>query len=173
MNTKKLTLASILLAIGLVLHYAIPGTLGAMKPDAMLAMIFIAIFICDDYKSTLAISVVAGIITALTTSFPGGQIPNIIDKLVTCQVVFLLVKATNKLNHQVKMIIISIIGTLVSGSVFLYSAMLIVGLPAGSSFTALFIFTVLPATLVNTVLALIVYNILFTSNKRISYIIKK
>jgi predicted membrane protein len=171
MKTRKLTLASILLAIGLVLHYIIPGTLGAMRPDALLSMMFVAILACDDYKSTLAISAVAGLLTALTTSFPAGQIPNIIDKLVTGQIIFLLVRATKAIHHQAKMIIIAIIGTLVSGSVFLYSAMVIVGLPAGTNFTALFTGIVLPATIVNTILAILVYNVLFASTKRISYTI--
>lgn len=173
MNTRKLTLASILLAIGLILHQVIPGTLAAMKPDALLAMMFIAILICDDYKSTIAISAVAGVLTALTTSFPGGQIPNLIDKLITGQLIFLLVKATKHLHHQAKMIIISTIGTLVSGVVFLYSAMLLVGLPGGANFTKLFTAIVLPATVVNTILAILVYNILFASTKRISYSINK
>ena len=145
----------------------------AMRPDALLSMMFVAILACDDYKSTLAISAVAGLLTALTTSFPAGQIPNIIDKLVTGQIIFLLVRATKAIHHQAKMIIIAIIGTLVSGSVFLYSAMVIVGLPAGTNFTALFTGIVLPATIVNTILAILVYNVLFASTKRISYTINK
>lgn len=173
MNTKKLTLASILLAIGLVLHQVIPGTLGAMKPDALLSMMLLAILICDDYKSALAISVVAGILTALTTTFPSGQIPNMIDKLVTGHVAFLLVKATKNIHHEAKMIILAILVTLVSGTVFLYSAMVTVGLPTGTSFTALFISTVLPATVVYTILAMIVYNIIFLSNKKIFHPIDK
>lgn len=173
MNTKKLTLASLLLAIGLILHQIIPGTLAAMKPDALLSMMFIAILVCDDYKSTLAISAVAGILTALTTTFPAGQIPNIIDKLITGQVIFLLVKVTKHIHYEVKMIIIATLGILISGVVFLYSAILTVGLPADTSFTSLFTTIVLPATIVNTVLSIIVYNVLFLSTKRISYNIKK
>lgn len=168
MNTRKLTLSAVLLAIGVVLHYVVPGIIGGMKPDELLSMMFIAILVCDDYKSTLAIGFAAGILTAFTTTFPGGQIPNVIDKLVTCQIIFLLSRLTKKLYHQVRMFIVAIIGTLVSGTVFLLSAQLIVGLPAGLSFAGLFISVVLPAVAFNTVLVILVYNLVETSLKRTS-----
>jgi hypothetical protein len=169
MNTRKLTISSILLAIGLALHYMIPGTLGAMKPDTLLSMMFIAILICDDYKSTVAIGAAAGILTALTTAFPGGQAPNVIDKIVTAQLVFLLVRATKRFYHQARMFVLAIIGTLISGSIFLSSAIVLVGLPAGTNFLGLFTVVVLPAAAVNTVLCIMVYNILHATTRRTSY----
>ncbi|MDP4090082.1 MAG: tryptophan transporter [Bacillota bacterium] len=168
MNTRKLTLSAILMAIGVILHYIVPGIGDGMKPDAFLSMMFIAILICDDYKSTLAIGFTAGILTALTTTFPGGQIPNIIDKLITCQIVFAIATITKKLYQQVRIFIISIIGTLVSGTVFLLSAQLIVGLPKGLPFSFFFETVVLPTVVLNTVLVVLVYNIVNTSLKRTS-----
>lgn len=167
MNTRKLTISSLLLAIGLALHYIIPGILGSMKPDTLLSMMFIAILICDDYKSTLAIGLAAGILTAVTTTFPGGQLPNVIDKLITAHVVFLLMKLLKKVQPTIKMGTIAIIGTLTSGTVFLTSALLIVGLPA--PFTALFLAVVLPAVVANTVLAFIVYGVVNVTMKSTSY----
>lgn len=169
MNTRKLTLSSILLAIGLALHYMIPGTLGAMKPDTLLSMMFIAILICDDYKSTIAIGGAAGILTALTTTFPGGQIPNVIDKFITAQLVFLLVRGTKGFYHQVRMFTLAIVGTLISGTVFLTSAIVLVGLPPATNFQSLFIAVVLPAVAVNTALSILVYNILQSSTRRTSF----
>lgn len=167
MNTRKLTLSSILLAIGFVLHYIMPGIMGAMKPDASLAMMFVAIIICNDYKSTVAIGIVSGILAAITSSFPGGQIPNIIDKFITAHVIFLLIILLKKVNPAIKMIIISILGTLVSGTIFLTAALLIVGLPM--PFKVLFLTVVLPAVVANTVLATVVFEVVTKVTKSASF----
>lgn len=173
MNTRKLTLSSILLAIGFVLHYIIPGTLGAMKPDASLAMMFVAIIICDDYKSTVAIGMASGILAGLTSSFPGGQVPNLIDKFITAHIVFLLIMLLKKIkiSDNIKIIGIAIIGTLVSGTVFLSSALLIVGLPA--PFKLLFVTVVLPAVVANTVLATVVFGVANKTIKSTSFATSK
>lgn len=171
MNTRKLTISSLLLAVGLALHYIIPGVLGSMKPDTLLAMMFIAILICDDYKSTLAIGLAAGVLTAVTTTFPGGQLPNMIDKFVTAHVVFMLIRIFKNFNPTVKMFIVAIIGTLVSGTVFLTSALLIVGLPA--PFVVLFLGVVLPALIANTILSIFIYGIVNLAIKSTSYNITK
>ena len=98
-----------------------------------------------------------GIITALTTTFPGGQLPNIIDKLVTCMVVFAMVKIAEKIKlNKIAVGIIAFVGTVVSGSVFLYSALLIVGLPA--PFSALFIGIVLPTAVTNIFVTVAVFG---------------
>ena len=168
MNLRKLILSSLLLAIGLVLHQIVPPFLFGMKPDFLLSMMFIAIALNDDYKLTLLIGLAAGILTAATTTFPGGQIPNIIDKLITCNLVFLILKVIkDKVNNQIKMLIISVIGTLVSGTVFLGSALVIVGLPG--PFFALMLAVVLPATLFNLTACMILYNSANVAMKKVSY----
>lgn len=169
MNLKKMILASLLLAIGVVLHYTVPGLpLGNMKPDPLLAMMFVAILLCDDYKMTLMIGIASGFLTALTTTFPGGQIPNIIDKLITSHVVYLLlILIKDRLNLQFKMVLVSILGTLLSGSVFLGSALVLFGLPA--PFNILFISVVLPATVTNTILVILVCNAVAAALKRTSF----
>lgn len=167
MNLKKMIICSLLLAIGLLLHQIAPPLLFGMKPDFLLAMMFIALVIAKDYKTTLVVGIVSGILTAATTTFPGGQLPNLIDKIVTANILFLLIRATeNKMNGQVKMIIISIIGTFISGFIFLGSALLLVSLPA--PFTALVLTVVLPACLINTVATVILYNAINVALKRSS-----
>lgn len=164
MNLRKLITASLLLAIGMILHQMTPPLVMGMKPDFSLAMMFIAIALCDDYKLTIVIGIAAGILAAATTTFPGGQLPNIIDKLITSQMAFLMFKIVkNKLNNQISMITVSIIGTLISGSVFLSSALFIVGLPA--PFEVLFLTVVIPATAINTVASAVLYNIVNLSLK--------
>lgn len=168
MNLRKLVLSSLLLAIGLILHQIVPAIFMGMKPDFLLSMMFIAIFLGDDYKLALIVGAAAGIFTALTTTFPGGQVANIVDKLVTCNVVFILYRLTkNKLNSQIQMAIIALLGTLVSGLVFLGTALLFFGLP--SPFSVLTLTVVVPAAIINTAASLILYNAVFLALRRISY----
>lgn len=166
MKLKKLTICSLLLAIGLILHQIAPPIFLGMKPDFSLVMMFIALMVvANDYKTSLVVGIASGLLTAATTTFPAGQLPNIIDKLVTFHILFLIIKFTEtKLNSQVRIAIISIIGTLISGSVFLGSALLLFSLPA--PFTALFAGVVLPSTLANTVAGVILYNAVFIALKR-------
>jgi hypothetical protein len=152
MNLRKLILVSLFLAIGFLLHQIIPGLpFGNMKPDPFLAMMFISILLCDDYKMTLVIGLASGILTAMTTTFPGGQIPNVIDKVITSQIVFLMVRLfKNRLKDNIKMSIISIVGTFISGTVFLASAFALFGLPA--PFGVLILGVVIPAAVSNTIM---------------------
>lgn len=164
MNLRKNVITALLIAFGYVLHQVIPGTIGSMKLDIMLSMIFVTLFISSDFKSVILTALLGGAITAMTTTFPGGQVPNIIDKLVTCIAVYLLIKAMSKIrNKQIVFGIIAFVGTIVSGSVFLYSALLLGGLPA--PFLVLFFSIVLPAAMANIFVTLIAYNAVRTAVK--------
>lgn len=166
-NIKKMVLNSILLAIGLLLHQITP-TLGLpMQPDFALAMLFIVIILNKgEYKVTLVSGIIIGLFTAITTKFPGGQLPNIIDKFITIHVVYLLILALNKIKiinsrdekigSLIKVLIIFPIGTLVSGLSFLISANFIVGLPA--SFMNLFLVVVVPAVVMNMIIGVILFK---------------
>lgn len=164
-NFMKAIINSLFIAIGLILHQIAPPLLFGMKPDLSLTMMFIVLLINDDYKTTLLSGIVCGILTALTTTFPFGQIPNLIDKIVTAHLIYLmLLPLRNKINNQINTVVVSLIGTLISGTVFLGSASLLAGLPG--SFSALFMTAVLPATLVNAIVAVILYNALSLAIKR-------
>jgi hypothetical protein len=157
MNLRKNIMIALLLAIGYIMHQIIPGTIGNMKFDLMLSFIFVALFISRDFKSTILTALLGGFITALTTTFPGGQIANIVDKLVTCIAVYLMLKVSDKLKFkQAAKGIVAFVGTLISGSTFLYTAMVLVGLPA--PFPVLFAGIVLPTAVTNVFVTLIVYN---------------
>ena len=176
LNTKKMVINALLLAIGAILHQITPALGLPMQPDFALAMLFIIMIINNnDYKITLISAIITGIFTALTTKFPGGQLPNIIDKLVTANIMFLVItlinkmcdfiKITNKLQSNILVLLTFPIGTLVSGVIFLISAQLIVGLPA--NFSMLFITIVIPAVLINTIGGFILYHVISLSLKRI------
>ncbi|MCY6371933.1 tryptophan transporter [Clostridium ganghwense] len=164
MNLKRTIINSLLIAVGFILHQITPPLLLGMKPDFSLAMLFIIILLNDDYKTALTTGIVCGILSAVTTGFPGGQIPNVIDKFITANCIYFLTKIlSKKLTSQIKIIILTVTGTLISGLVFLISASVLVGLP-GSLFT-LYVGIVLPATLINTFAAAIIFNAIKVSFK--------
>lgn len=156
-NVKKMILNSILISIGALLHQITPALGLPMQPDFAIAMMFVIILINSDYKTILVSSIIIGVLTALTTKFPGGQLPNIIDKLITANVIYFIFKMLgNKINHNIKMTIALSFGTIVSGFVFLGSASILGGLPG--SFITLVSIVVLPASIMNVILGMMLYK---------------
>ena len=159
-NTKQLVTNSLLLAVGFLLHYVTPAIGLPMQIDfSLITMILIIAFNRNSFSTCLAAGIATGIFSGITTKFPMGMIPNILDKITTAIVVYLLIKLLDKtaLSSKIKAIVVNSIGTLVSGIVFLASALLLVGLPA--PFLVLFTTVVVPATVVNTVIGFLVSNI--------------
>lgn len=158
MNTKNLVLMSLLVGVGAVLYIIIPGFNGGMKPDFMLTMMFIGILLFPEIKNVFLLGLSTGIISGLFSTFPGGFVPNIIDKLITALVFFGLVILLKRLaNKLATAIVLTCIGTLVSGTVFLSTAIFIFN--AGAVFTELFVIVVLPAVLINGIAFFIIYPI--------------
>ncbi|MCM3662907.1 tryptophan transporter [Mesobacillus subterraneus] len=165
MNTKNLVALSLLVGMGAVLHAVVPGFFLGMKPDMMLVMMFLGIILFPDKKSVFLVGAVTGLISGLTTTFPGGLVPNIIDKPVTAFVFFGILLALKKFNFSIYTAAgLTALGTIVSGIVFLGSAYFIVGLPG--PFTALFAAVVLPAAAFNTVFMAILYPVAANIFKR-------
>jgi hypothetical protein len=157
MRVKDLTQSALLVGIGFILHAIFPPIVMGMKPDFSLAMMFIVLIIKKDFKLGFLVAIATGIFTALTTGFPGGQIPNIVDKLLTWLIVSALIYLLGERisNKKFFVSLITVIGTLISGGVFLGSAALIVGLPG--PFSILYSTVVIPAAVINTITALIIY----------------
>lgn len=156
-DVRKLVTIALLLAIGMVLYQITPGVVMGMRPNFLLAMMFIAIILADDYKLTILIGLVSGIYCAIISTFPGGQVGNIVDKLITCQVVFLMFKAMkDRVPKQIMVAIIGLVCTAVSGTVFLLTASVVAGLP--KSFTTLLLAVVLPAVVANAIISVVLYN---------------
>ena len=160
MKTKQLVTNALLLAIGFLLHYVTP-TLGIpMQIDfSLITMILVINLNKNNLGSCIASGVVTGIFSGITSKFPLGLIPNIIDKIVTTIFVYLLIRLLDKtaLNSKIKTIVVNAVGTLLSGMVFLASALLITGLPA--PFFVLFTTVVIPAIAVNTIVGFLVNSI--------------
>lgn len=122
-KTRNLTVSAIFMALGLVLHLMVPGVFFGVKPDFLLSMMFISLMIVGDVKEALLLGVAGGIMSALTTGFPGGQIPNFVEKIITSLVVFYVIKAMDKNFSIPRIILIFALGTCVSGTLFLSIAL--------------------------------------------------
>lgn len=179
MNTRKLVLNAVLLGIGLVLHQIEPAIFG-VKPDMTLIMLFtIMIINKDDYKACLICGIIAGIFAGMTSSFPGGQVPNVIDKFITTNISFLIMMAIYKLPFMKKLAeknqdlivsnILMSLGTAISGFIFLTSAQILVGLPGNMNLSILFAAVVLPAIGINLIVGVIVFKVIHITMKRVSF----
>ena len=72
----------------------------------------------------------------------------------------------NKLNNNIKVPITAAVGTIISGTVFLGTALLVIGsLPV--AFPVLFITIVLPAAAINTFTTYICYNVVFSARNAV------
>lgn len=154
----KLVLVALFLAIGTILDAVVPSF--PMKPDLLLSMMFLAVFLFADRRNFLIIGLAAGLLSGLTSTMPGGFFPNIIDKLITTTVIFAIFSVLRLVIPKLfNAIVLTAIGTVLSGTVFLGSLSLIASLPPKTSFIGLFLAVVLPAAAINAVLMAIIYPI--------------
>lgn len=158
MKLKEMVVTALFLAVGFVLHQVTVGILAGMKPDFNITMLFVAFLILRNARLTFPAGLAAGIIAALTTTMPGGQLPNIIDKIITAAVAMGLIKLlAGRVNDYLLAGIVGLVGTVTSGLVFLTSAALIIGLPA--PFIALFLAVVVPTAAINLFLTPFLYGL--------------
>ncbi|MCK4257562.1 MAG: tryptophan transporter [Halanaerobiales bacterium] len=157
MNLKDFVQASVMVGLGFVLHTVCPPILFGMKPDFTLVMLFLVVLNKRDFKLVLLTSLGVGIITALTTGFPGGQIPNLIDKLISGLAMYFLVSRV-KIIKKIIVVLVGIIGSLLSASIFLLTASILVGLP--TSGLTLFIGVAIPGTLMNVIVLVILQELM-------------
>ncbi|MCZ0703308.1 hypothetical protein J2T56_002908 [Natronobacillus azotifigens] len=159
MKTNVLVLLALFVGIGAILHTIVPPILLGVKPDMMLSMMFLGILFFPKAKYVLILGLATGVISALTTSAPGGQISNMVEKPITAFIFFaLLLIVPKNINTKWSAPVLVAIGTIVSGSVFLYMALNVVGLLPGS-FLPMFVGVVLPAALLNVIFILVIYPI--------------
>jgi len=165
-NTKVLVILSLFVGIGAVLHAIVPPILFGVKPDMLLSMMFLGIILFPKAKYVLLLSLATGVISALTTAAPGGQIANIIDKPVTAMIILaILLLVNNKIRNTISAPVLTAVGTMISGSIFLGVVSVLAGLPEGG-FISLFVTVVLPAAVVNTIIMIILYPIVQGIMKR-------
>jgi len=158
MKLRKNILTTLLLAIGFILHQITPGILGGMKFDFLLIFMIVSLLLNPKFENVMFTGLLAGLLSAMTTSFPGGQLPNIIDKMVACLILFVIIKFFYQFkNNSIVVGVIGGIGTFISGTVFLGSARLMVGLPVPMN--VLMRAVVLPTTLINGIGIVFIYGL--------------
>ena len=165
-TTKQLVTNALLLAVGFILHYVTPAIGLPMQIDISLITLILVINLSKNHFGTcMASGIATGIFSGMTTKFPLGFVPNLIDKIVTTVVAYLLIRLLDKttLSSKIKSIAVNAVGTLVSGVVFLGSALILVGLP--TSFGLLFATVVIPAVVINTIVGCLLNKVCM--NRRI------
>ncbi|WP_348029296.1 tryptophan transporter [Aciduricibacillus chroicocephali] len=165
LNIRVLVMLALLIGIGTVLHAVMPPIFG-VKPDMLLAMMFLGIIMFPRPQYVLLIALLAGAMSALTTQVPGGQIANMIDKPITAFAFLGLYLIIRKMvRGPIAAPVLTAVGTMISGSIFVSVVVFILAsIPVG--FTALFVGVVLPATLVNTVVMIVLYPVVQSIMKR-------
>ncbi|MCE5222265.1 MAG: tryptophan transporter [Clostridium sp.] len=160
-NTRKMAANAILIAIGAILHQIVPPLpFIGIECDFSLAMLFIIIVFNKEYKTALACGIIIGVFAGLTSKMPGGLVANIIDKFITCNVMYLiLIPLRNSINRIKQIGLLLPIGTLVSGATFIIALMKTAGLPEGLSFKIMFISAVIPTMVLNTIIGLVIFKI--------------
>lgn len=159
---------ALLVGVGATLYVIIPGINGGMKPDFMLTMMFIGILLFPTFKETFLLALSTGVLSGLFSTFPGGFVPNIIDKAVTGFLFLIIVLALRQLVQKLAVTISLVaIGTIVSGSTFLAMALLLTDVPI--KFSVLFLTVVLPAVVLNTIAFVIIFPIVSKLLKRSSF----
>lgn len=160
MNTKRMVTNAILIAIGVLLRIITPLLGVPMQPDFSLIILFIILVFNKDYKTVITCGLIVGIFAALTSKTPGGQLPNVIDKFITSNVMYLiLIPLRKKVSMTKQMMLLLPVGTVFSGTTFLIFIALLAGLPGGQSFITLFLAVVVPAIVLNTIIGLIFYKV--------------
>lgn len=116
---------AILLALGLVLNIAVQAfSIAGMKIDFIVIMLAISILESESINDALLSGFAFGILCALTTTFPNGQIANIVDKIIISVVLFYFKQIFKKyMSNKYMMIIYASLATLLSGIIFLYIAL--------------------------------------------------
>lgn len=164
---KKNILISLLLAIGLIFSQITPPFLGGMRFDFLLSFMFICLIITRDIKSAILTGLLSGLLSAFATTFPGGQLPNILEKIVVSIYIFGLLKLFKGQVSRSRLIFLSLSGTFLSGFLFLTFASILVGLPA--SLTSLVIGVVVPATIINGVGTVFLFEIIKKAMKQANF----
>lgn len=166
MNTRVLVILSLLVGIGAALHAVAPPIFG-MTPDMLLAMMFLGILLFPRIQYVILLSAVTAFIAALTTTFPMGEIASLIEKPLAAFAFFGLYLLIRKVvDVKISAPLLTAIGTLISGVIFLSVGLFILKAEVPAGFFALLSTVVLPTTLINTIIMAIIYPIVQTILKR-------
>lgn len=158
-HTQAVAIPAILIAIGAVLRMFSPNILG-ITPNFIIAMYCLAIILLrPDFKSTVGIGLVAGAVSMLFSKSP-VPVLNLITEPAGAVVCLLMVSILPNIhfkNYSFIPVFATLIGTLVSGGIYvLLNFILVLHLPF-TAMQAAFIGVVIPVALINALIAQILY----------------
>ena len=121
-----------------------------------------------DFKKSIVVGLAAGFLSAMVSTLPGGQIPNVIDKLFTAIIIYGVINILNKEINTIKMVAIQIIGTFISGTIFLTSASLVAGFDPNAIIPAMMT-VVATAAIGNVMIGIVVYKAFVVAQRSLQY----
>ena len=133
-----------------------------MQCDFSLAILFSLLILVTkkDYKLSLAVGMCFGIASALTTKMQMVNISILVYIFFTTNLIFLFISfASNKIKDDTLLLIVSFIGTFISGSVFILSAITF-GAFTIDMYIPLLATVVVPAMIVNTIVGFFIFKIM-------------
>lgn len=152
--TRRISRMAILLALGLVLNIAVQTfSIVGMKIDFIVVMLAISILESQSLKDALLSGISFGILCALTTTFPNGQVANIVDKLILSITLYYFKEIfINIMDNKYILVTYAAFATLLSGTIFLYIALSLSN--TLNLFIPLFTSVVIPSLLGNCIMML-------------------
>lgn len=151
-----IAISAMLFALGMIFSSFCPPLVFGLRPDFMLITLFIMVFNIRDFKICIAASITAGLLVASTTQYPGGQIPNIIDKFVVGLVAYICFPYLNSKKGYIFGIFVAA-ASLLSGLIFLLCFKIFFELPSGLLQMVLGI--MLPLAIINGIIFIPVYKL--------------
>lgn len=123
--TRRISHMSILLALGLVLNLSVQVfSIQGMKIDFVVVMLCISLLSAESFNEAIIAGIAYGVLTALTTTFPYGQVANLVDKIIVACILYTLKKSLKiNPNHKLSLVGFGLLGTFISGSIFLFIAL--------------------------------------------------
>ncbi|MZP29232.1 hypothetical protein GTO91_05870 [Heliobacterium undosum] len=157
-RTKQLAVVAMLIAIGAVLRMVAPPIFG-ITPNFVIAMYCLSIVLVrPKFGEALAIGIIGGALSMVTSKSPIPYI-NLVSEpagALACAMIVATLSDVTIGRFSLKPLVATVIGTLVSGSLYVLINKFALNLPAAAAQGAL-VGVVLPVTLFNAVIAQAVY----------------
>jgi hypothetical protein len=109
-------MTAFLLALAIILSQISPSF--GLIPDFSGIILIIIIILNKNYKKALICGIFLGVLSALTIKAPNGQIPVFVDKVITSNVVYLLVLILKDISKTKSTNIILFIGLFIDNFIF-------------------------------------------------------
>jgi hypothetical protein len=160
MKSKINVMTALLLTTAIILSQAIPSF--STIPDYNAIILIIIIVLNNNYKKTLIYGLLFGILSALITKASNGQIPNLADKFITANTVYILMNVFKNfdINKYINMVLF--ISLFVSNLVFYTLWFLLNGLFINDHVHFIFlelVFIILILSSINAIIANMIFKL--------------